>query len=105
MAAIFNECTVTAEPSGRGATRQRLLTETRLPGSGILLDRLALGPGGEARLTVKATSVAWLQVLDGRSAAGARRHKPDAVGCPKTVRCQCRISAARFFRCVERRAR
>ncbi len=67
MATIFNQNTVTAEPGGNGAARQRLLTEARLPGTGILLDRLTLAPGGEARLTVPATSVAWLQGLDGQA--------------------------------------
>jgi len=67
MATIFNESTVTAQPAGKDATRQHLLTEARVPGTGILLDRLTLGPGGEARLTVPATSVAWLQGLDGEA--------------------------------------
>jgi quercetin dioxygenase-like cupin family protein len=67
LATIFNESTVPAEPGGQGATRQRLLSKARIPGTGILLDRLALDAGGEARLTVPATSVAWLQVLDGEA--------------------------------------
>jgi quercetin dioxygenase-like cupin family protein len=67
MAAIFNESTVAGEPAGKGATRQHLLTEARVPGTSILLDRLTLGPGGEAPLTVPATSVAWLQGLDGEA--------------------------------------
>ena len=65
MAVIFSESRVAGVPAGKGATRKYLLTETRLPGTGILLDRLTLGPRGEARLTVPATSVAWLQVLGG----------------------------------------
>ncbi len=67
MATIFNESTVAGEPAGKGATRQHLLTQARVPGTGILLDRLTLGRGGEARLTVPATSVAWFQVLDGEA--------------------------------------
>jgi quercetin dioxygenase-like cupin family protein len=67
MAAIFNESTVAGEADCNGATRQHLLTEARIPGTGILLDRLTLGPGGEARLTVPTTSVAWCQVLDGEA--------------------------------------
>ena len=81
MAAIFNQSTVAGEPSGKGATRQHLLTEARLPGTGILLDRLTLGPGGEALLTVPATSVAWLQVLDGEALlahGGSRQTLSDA---------------------------
>src|SRR5664279_4880991 len=67
MATIFNENTVVAEPDSHGAKRQRLLTEARVPGTGIHLDRLTIGPGGEARLTVNSTSVAWIQVLDGEA--------------------------------------
>jgi quercetin dioxygenase-like cupin family protein len=67
MATIFNESTIAAEPDGNGVTRQRLLTEARVPGTGIHLDRLAIGAGGEARLTVNSTSVAWIQVLDGEA--------------------------------------
>jgi quercetin dioxygenase-like cupin family protein len=64
VATILNETTIVGEPFGKNATCQRLLSETRVPGTGILLDRLTLGPGGEARLSVPATSVAWVQVLD-----------------------------------------
>jgi len=67
MAAIFNESAVAGEPAGKGVTRQHLLTQARVPGTSILLDRLTLGPGGEARLTVPATSVAWFEVLDGEA--------------------------------------
>src|SRR5664279_1961333 len=72
MATIFNENTVVAEPDSHGAKRQRLLTEARVPGTGIHLDRLTIGPGGEARLTVNSTSVAWIQVLDGEHDARKR---------------------------------
>jgi quercetin dioxygenase-like cupin family protein len=67
MASIFNESTVAAEPFGTAATRQHLLTQARVPGTGILLDRLTLQPGGEAALAVPATSVAWLQGLTGEA--------------------------------------
>ena len=67
MATIFNESTVAAQPAGNGAARQQLLTEARVPGSGILLDRLTLERGGEARLAVPATSVAWIQPLEGQA--------------------------------------
>lgn len=65
MATIVNESTVAAQPAGNGAARQRLLTTERVPGSGIRLDRLTLQRGGETRLAVPATSVAWIQPLDG----------------------------------------
>src|SRR3989304_3743604 len=50
MATIFNQSTVAAKPAGNGAARQQLLTKARVPGSGILLDRLTLERSGEARL-------------------------------------------------------
>jgi quercetin dioxygenase-like cupin family protein len=80
MASIFNENTVMAEPAGNGATRQHLLTEARVPGTSILLDRLTLDHGGLAHLTVPATSVAWLQGLDGEAllAHGDSRQLSDA---------------------------
>jgi hypothetical protein len=58
MATIFNESTVEPETAQNGAFRQRLLTKARVPGTRILLDRLTLAPGGEARLTVPPQSVA-----------------------------------------------
>jgi quercetin dioxygenase-like cupin family protein len=67
MATIFNENTVSAEPVSKGAARQHLLTEAKVPGTGIHLDRLALAPGGTMQLTVPATSVAWLQGLEGEA--------------------------------------
>ena len=67
MATIFNQSAVTAQPAGQGATRQQLLTATRVPGSGIRLDRLTLDRGGEALLAVPATSVAWIQPLEGQA--------------------------------------
>ena len=65
MASIFNQSSIAGEPAGQGASRQRLLTKTRVPGTAILLDRLGDEPGGEIRLTVPDTSLAWLEVLDG----------------------------------------
>jgi quercetin dioxygenase-like cupin family protein len=65
MATIFNQDTVSSESPDGNASRQRLLTTARVPGTAILLDRLTLQAGGELALTVPATSLAWLQVLDG----------------------------------------
>ena len=67
MAVIFNENTVDGEPCGTGARRQRLLTGTSVPGTGILLDRLSLAAGGDLSLAVPAGSVAWLQGLAGEA--------------------------------------
>src|SRR5450759_1227516 len=65
MATIFNESEIAAEPAQRGAARQTLLTDARVPGTRILLDRLTLAPGGEARLAVLAQGLAWFQMLQG----------------------------------------
>jgi quercetin dioxygenase-like cupin family protein len=67
MATIFNESAIAAEPDRRGAARQRLLTDERVPGTRILLDRLTLAPGGEARLAVPARGLAWFQMLQGEA--------------------------------------
>ena len=67
MATIFNESSITGEACGVSATRQRLLTGGRVPGTGILLDRYGLAAGGTTGLTVPATSVAWLQGLEGEA--------------------------------------
>ncbi|MGN6571913.1 MAG: cupin domain-containing protein [Pseudolabrys sp.] len=68
MALIFNQDTVAAEPAGRGARRQPLLTTARVPGIAILLDRIVLDAGGEMPLAVPHDSVAWLQGVDGEVA-------------------------------------
>lgn len=81
MAVIFNEATVAGAPDGAGLTRQHLLNPTRVPDTAILLDRLTLGPGAEARLSVAATSVAWLQGLTGEATIthdGSRETLDDA---------------------------
>jgi quercetin dioxygenase-like cupin family protein len=67
MATIFNESTVAAEPGDNGTARQRLLTQARVPGTCILLDRLAVRPGGAARLAAPARGLAWFQVLGGEA--------------------------------------
>ena len=67
MATIFNQSSVAGEQAGAGAARQRLLTAARVPGTAILLDRIALAAGGEVRLSVPASGVAWLQVLEGEA--------------------------------------
>jgi quercetin dioxygenase-like cupin family protein len=67
MATIFNESGIAAEPAERGAARQHLLTEKRVSGTRILLDRLTLAPGGEASLAVPAQGLAWFQMLQGEA--------------------------------------
>src|SRR5450756_76759 len=65
MATIFNESEIAAEPAQRGAACQHLLTDARVPGTRILLDRLTLAPDGEARLAAPAQGLAWFQMLQG----------------------------------------
>jgi quercetin dioxygenase-like cupin family protein len=67
MALIFNQDAVAAEQAGPGANRQFLLTTARVPGTSILLDRLALDAGGELTFSVPAGSVAWLQGVEGEA--------------------------------------
>lgn len=81
MATIFNESSVAAEPVGKGVGRQHLLTRARVPGTGILLDRLTLAAGSDMKLTVPATSAAWIQVLEGQASldrGNARDNLSDA---------------------------
>ena len=68
MAIVVNESAVAAEPFGRGAKRQRLLTEARVKGTHVRLDRWALAPGAIAELEVPAGNLAWFQMLDGEVA-------------------------------------
>ena len=70
MAITFNETAIAAEPFGVNAKRQRLLTETRVKGTGILLDRLTLVAGAAIELDVAAGSLAWFQMLEGEATLG-----------------------------------
>jgi len=75
MATIFNQGTVPVVSAGGTAGRQALLSPDRVPGTGILLDRLTLQAGGDLRLTVPSGSVAWLQPLVGETQMqGGERH-------------------------------
>jgi quercetin dioxygenase-like cupin family protein len=65
MATIFNESEIAAEPAQHGAARQHLLTDARVPGTRILLDRLMLEPGAKTSLAVPVQGVAWFQILEG----------------------------------------
>ena len=48
--------------------RQRLLTEARVKGTHVLLDRWSLAPGAIAKLEVPAGNLAWFQMLEGEVA-------------------------------------
>ena len=81
MASIINESAVAGVPIGRSGRRQALLSASRVPGSGIVLDRLSLAAGGEMALSVPAGSVAWLQPLEGETVldhAGERQTLTEA---------------------------
>ena len=81
MATILNQSAVVAEPDASGAARQRLLTEERVCGTRILLDRLTVATGGVARLKVQAQGLAWFLVLEGEAVlahAGGREMLTDA---------------------------
>lgn len=75
MATIFNETVIAAEAAERRAARQHLLTTARVPGTRILLDRLTLTPGGEARLAVPAHGLAWFQMLQGEAVLAHDRER------------------------------
>jgi quercetin dioxygenase-like cupin family protein len=75
VATIFNESAIAAEPAVNGAARQHLLTKDRVSGTRILLDRLTLRPGGEARLAVPAQGLAWFQILEGEAALAQDTHR------------------------------
>lgn len=75
MATIFNQGTVPVVAAGSAGSRQALLNPDRLPGTGILLDRLTLQAGGTLRLTVPPSSVAWLEPLAGETQMqGSEQH-------------------------------
>ena len=67
MAVHFNEASVAAEAFGVNAARQRLLTEARVSGTNIHLDRWTLRAGGAVELDVPAKNLAWFQMLEGES--------------------------------------
>jgi quercetin dioxygenase-like cupin family protein len=67
MALIVNQADVVGRLAGKAAQRQSLLNNERVPGTAILLDRLALSAGGQMELSVPATSVAFLQALEGEA--------------------------------------
>jgi len=83
MAISFNQGAVAAQSFGVNATRQRLLTEARVKGTRVLLDRWALGPGAVIELGLGVRDLAWFQLLEGEailsSAAGSHTLTPSHV--------------------------
>jgi mannose-6-phosphate isomerase-like protein (cupin superfamily) len=67
MVIAFNETTVATQPFGTGVARQRLLTDERVKGTRVLLDRLTLAAGAMMRFDLSAKSLAWLHLLEGEA--------------------------------------
>jgi quercetin dioxygenase-like cupin family protein len=63
----FNQTTVAAEPAGSGVVRQRLLTDERMTGSNVLLERLTLEAGSTIRLEPSTRSLIWFHLLAGEA--------------------------------------
>jgi quercetin dioxygenase-like cupin family protein len=83
MAITFNERAVDAQAFGVNATRQRLLTEARVKGTHVLLDRWTLVPGAVIELGLAVRDLAWFQLLEGEAtlagAAGSQTLTPSHV--------------------------
>ena len=67
MAITFNVSSVPAESLGNGVARQRLLTQERVAGTNILLDRLTFAVGASFEFAVPGQSLAWFQMLAGEA--------------------------------------
>ena len=67
MAITFNESAVDAQPLSFGVTRQPLLTQERVPGTKVFLDRLTLAHGASLDLSVSVKNLAWFQMLEGQA--------------------------------------
>ena len=67
----FNESTVAAQRIETGITRQRLVTDERVKGARVLIDRLTLAAGAPMRFNIPAKSLAWLQILEGDATLSA----------------------------------
>jgi quercetin dioxygenase-like cupin family protein len=65
MAVTVNQDAVAAEPLGRNARRQRLLTAALIRHTRVLLDLWTIGASGRVLIDVASGSLAWCQVLAG----------------------------------------
>jgi hypothetical protein len=65
MVCIVNERDCPQESLGNRATRRRLLTQERVPGVRVLVDRISVAARGDCELTVPVGSLGWFQVLSG----------------------------------------
>ena len=67
MAITINERDVWSEALSSGVERRRLLTQSRVPGSKVIVDRLSLAPRATLALEVGGADIAWFQVLEGKA--------------------------------------
>jgi quercetin dioxygenase-like cupin family protein len=67
MATTINQDSITAQALAPGVNRQQLLTRERVPGTKVLLERLSFEPGARLDLEIAPTSLAWFQMLSGKS--------------------------------------
>ena len=65
MVCIVNERDCPHESFGSKAIRRRLLTQERVPGARVLVERISIGSGGSCELSVPPGSLGWFQVLSG----------------------------------------
>jgi mannose-6-phosphate isomerase-like protein (cupin superfamily) len=71
MAITFNEEDIPGEALAEGVARRRLLTEARVAGTKVLLDRIDLTPAASLAIGVASTDLAWLQILEGDASLNA----------------------------------
>jgi len=71
MAIAFNEKTVAPQPFETGVMRQRLITEERVKGTRLLIDRFTLAAGANMRFDIPAKSLGWVQMLEGETRLSA----------------------------------
>ena len=67
MTIAFNQTAVAGEPAGPDVVRQRLLTEDRVTGTNVLLERLTLEAGATIQLEPTAKSLIWFHLLEGEA--------------------------------------
>ena len=71
MVVAFNDKTVAPQPFETGVTRQRLITNERVKGTRVLIDRLTLSAGTRMQFDIPVKSLAWIQILEGDATLSA----------------------------------
>jgi mannose-6-phosphate isomerase-like protein (cupin superfamily) len=67
MAITFNEQDLENETLAKGVSRKRLLTDERVAGARVRLDRIELAAGASFEAGVRGADLAWFQILEGRA--------------------------------------